>query len=53
MRQEAQNLAREDRPTTLHELGQVIDLLIAMDQLPLTSVNDQWHGSVESDESGA
>ena len=46
MRQEAQNLAREDRPTTLHELGQVIDLLIAMDQLPLTAL-----ASLESEDS--
>jgi hypothetical protein len=38
MRQETRDLAREDRTTTLHELRQVIGLLIATDQLPLTSV---------------
>jgi hypothetical protein len=38
MRQETRNLAREDRTATLHELRQVIGLLIATDQLPLTSV---------------
>jgi len=38
MRQETQDLAREDRTATLHELRQVIGLLIATDQLPLTSV---------------
>jgi hypothetical protein len=38
MRQEARNLAREDRTATLHELRQVIGLLIETDQLPLTSV---------------
>jgi hypothetical protein len=38
MRQEARNLAREDRTATLHELGQVIGLLIATNQLPLTAL---------------
>jgi hypothetical protein len=38
LRQEARNLAREDRTATLHELRQVIGLLIETDQLPLTSV---------------
>ncbi len=38
MRQETRNLAREDRTATLHELCQVIGLLIATDQLPLTSM---------------
>jgi hypothetical protein len=38
MRQEVRNLAREDRTATLHELRQVIGLLIETDQLPLTSV---------------
>jgi hypothetical protein len=38
MRQEAPNLAREDRTSTLHELRQVICLLIEADQLPLTTV---------------
>ena len=38
MRQETRNLAREDRTATLHELRQVIGLLLATDQLPLTSV---------------
>jgi hypothetical protein len=36
MRQETRSLAREDRTATLHELRQVIGLLIATDQLPLT-----------------
>ena len=36
MREETRNLAREDRTATLHELRQVIGLLIATDQLPLT-----------------
>ena len=38
MRQETRNLAQEGRTATLHELRQVIGLLIATDQLPLTSV---------------
>ena len=38
MRQETRNLAREDRTATLHELRQVIGLLVATHQLPLTSV---------------
>jgi hypothetical protein len=38
MRQETRNLAQEDRAATLHELRQVIGLLVATDQLPLTSV---------------
>jgi hypothetical protein len=38
MRQEARNLAGEDRTATLHELRQVIGLLIETDQLPLSSV---------------
>ena len=38
MRQEPRNLAQEDRIATLHELHQVIGLLIETDQLPLTSV---------------
>jgi hypothetical protein len=48
MRQETRNLAREDRTATLHELRQVIGLLIETDQLPLTSV-----ASLESDGSGS
>jgi hypothetical protein len=38
MRQEARNLARGDRLATLHELGQVIGLVIATDQLSLTTL---------------
>ena len=38
MRQEMRNLTREDRTATLHELRQVIGLLIETNQLPLTSV---------------
>ena len=38
MRQETRNLAREDRTATLNELRQLIGLLIATDQLPLTSL---------------
>lgn len=38
MRQETRDLVREDRTASLYELHQVIGLLIAMDQLPLTSL---------------
>lgn len=38
MRQETRNLAREDRTATLNELRQLIGLLIATDQSPLTSL---------------
>lgn len=38
MRQGARNLAREDRRATLYELGEVIGLLIAADQLPLSAL---------------
>ena len=46
MRQEMRNLVQEDRPATLNELGQVIGLLIATDQLPLTTL-----ASLEPEES--
>jgi hypothetical protein len=38
MRQGARNLAREDRRATLYELDEVIGLLIAADQLPLSAL---------------
>jgi hypothetical protein len=52
MRQEKLNLAREDRPATLHELGEVIGLLIAMNQLPLTSVASLESGGARSEDAG-
>ena len=52
MRQETWNLAREDRPATLHELGEVIGLLIATDQLPLTTLASFESEGSRSEESG-
>jgi hypothetical protein len=52
MRQEVSNLAREDRPANLHELGQVIALLIATDQLPLTTLASFESEDNQSEESG-
>jgi hypothetical protein len=52
MRQEARSLTREDRPATLHELGQVIGLLIAMDQFPLTALATLESEDSRSEENG-
>ena len=52
MRQEARNLAREDRAGTLHELRQVIGLLIETDQLPLTSVASPESKGSRSEDKG-
>jgi hypothetical protein len=52
MRQETRNLAREDRPATRHELGEVIGLLIATDQLPLTIFASFESEDSRSEESG-
>ena len=52
MRQETRNQAREDRPATLHELGEVIGLLIATDQLPLTALATLGSEDSRSDEKG-
>jgi hypothetical protein len=52
MRQDARRLAREDRPATLHELDEVIGLLIATDQLPLTTLAYLESDDSRSEESG-
>jgi hypothetical protein len=52
MRQEARNLAREHRTATLHELHQVIGLLIETDQLPLNSVASFESEGNRSDDKG-
>jgi hypothetical protein len=52
MKQEGRNLAREDRTATLHELGQVIGFLIAMDQLPLTTLASLESKDSRCDEKG-
>jgi hypothetical protein len=52
MRQEARNLARDDRTATLYELGQVIGLPIGMDQSPLTTLASLESKGSRSDQKG-